>query len=246
MKNNGILDNKLISYYSDIDIKNYRNLLVEAIQEYEGENFSRVLDIGCGAGSFGEAIEPFGFEYYGLEGSKTGLDICSKKDFNCKRFVLRKDNKLPFVSNMFSLVLMNQIIEHLDKKTGQFFLKEALRVLEPGGVCIVKSPSYYSVIWRTDPHHVYCWKPNELYDEIKKSPGITIKRFHKNVLEPWMLFDYNEKIINNWHKYVKYKKIKKFSQFLMIITFKLFSFFSNSDRLIAVSSVTFVKKREVD
>jgi 2-polyprenyl-3-methyl-5-hydroxy-6-metoxy-1,4-benzoquinol methylase len=80
MKNKkGILNRKLLDYYSDINLKNYRKILFEAMDYYEGNNFSKVLDIGCGVGSFIESINFLKIKAIGLEGSDIGLNKCKEK-----------------------------------------------------------------------------------------------------------------------------------------------------------------------
>jgi len=243
MESKGILNTKLKDYYEDGSLIGYRQIFREAVMLYEGKNFSKILDIGCGIGSFIEAVTPFGYDNYGLEASEYGLKRCKEKGINCSSFFLQKNTPLPFNDNFFSLVVMNQVIEHVDKPTGQYYIKEILRVLEPGGVAIIKSPSAYCKIWRTDPHHVYCWKPNELKDEIKKHSN-SIKKItqHRVALEPWMFQNYNEKAINRWHKNVQHPILKEMiSNFAFIIDKIAFRLFK-TNRLQAAANFNFVKK----
>ena len=239
----GILTSKLKTYYAKVNLKEYRRNFSEAINFYGGNKFKDILDIGSGVGSFEDATKSFGFNSFALEGSEIGLEACLNKNINCQKFILEKGNKIPFEDGRFSLVFMNQVIEHLDKETGQFYISEIIRVLESGGVGIINSPSKYCRIWNTDPHHVYCWKPNELYSEIKKYKAslgkIEIKRIP---LELWMLFRYNEKIIDDWHKNVKYPKIKMLSIILAHILDKILNVFFKTDKLLAVSNVIIIKK----
>lgn len=138
---------------------------------------------------------------------------------------------------------MNQVIEHLDRDTGTYYLDEILRVLEPGGVAIIKSPSKYSRIWNTDPHHIYCWKPYDLFKEVvKRSNKIENVKMDRQVLEPWMLSKYNDDVIDKWHKNVKYPNTKKFLRLSVTLLDKFINIFFNTDRLLSVSNVTFVKK----
>ena len=140
-------------------------------------------------------------------------------------------------------MVFNQVIEHLEKEVGKYYIKEIIRVLEPGGVAIIKSPSKYSKIWRTDPHHLYCWKPNELYNEVEKYKDNLSDLISQRVtLEPWMFFKYNETIIDTWHKYNRYPKLKRIFSLLFIIADKILNKLTETDRLLAVSNITFVKK----
>jgi len=246
MSKNGVLNKKFETYYEDIDIKSYRNLLSEAFIYYDGNQFKRVLDMGCGIGLFLESIQPFGFQSNGLEASRYGVNRCIEKGLNCQDFFFEKGKKLPFEKNTFSMVLLNQVIEHLSKETGQYYIGEIIRVLEPGGVAIIKSPSKYSKIWRTDPHHIYCWKPNELLDEINKYGCILSDIKQQRIpVEPWMLFKYDEHIIDTWHKHNKHPLAKKIfsihGKALDVLLHRIF----NSDRVCAVANVSFVKQRQL-
>ena len=244
-KKNGILEDKFDTYYKDINLFNYRPILSEAINSYQGNYFHKVLDIGSGIELFLESIKPFGFELYALEASRTGISALKEKNINTYDFLLEKEKALPFDDNSFSLVLFNQVIEHIDKETGEYYIKEIIRILEPGGVAIVKSPSYYSKIWRTDPHHIYCWKPNELLYEVQKYyPEITSIQLQRVALEPWMLFKYNEDIIDTWHKYNKYPKLKRLFGLVGKMLDKIIYNISGSDVMLAVSNVTFVKNTQ--
>lgn len=239
----GILKEKLKTYYKDVNLKDYLENLLVGMREYNGGKFDKILDIGSGVGSFGESISKFHFEIFCLEASEYGVSSALKKGLNVKKFLLKNYAKLPFKDNHFSLVVMNQVIEHVNKETGQFYINEIIRVLEPGGVCIIKSPSKYSKIWQTDPHHVYCWKPNELFNEISKySESIESIKMERTVLEPWMFFSYNENIINHWHKKNKNPKIKWFLKTIFKILDKTIGLISNTDKLLSVSNITFVKK----
>lgn len=242
----GVLNEKLKNYYEDANFINYRHIFVEAVMHYRGNRFNKILDIGSGIGVFLDSIRPFGFEMYALEASEYGLKRLKEKGFNAQNFFLEKNKKLPFQNNEFSFVLFNQVIEHLNKDVGQYYIKEIIRILEPGGVGIIKSPSKYAKIWRTDPHHIYCWKPNELLWEVEKyKDNLSEIKLQRIPLEPWMMFNYDEKIINAWHKYNNYPTIRRifqlFSTILDRFIFKIFK----SDRLLAVSNVTFVKKVEL-
>ena len=239
----GVLNEKLKNYYEDANLINYRNIFLEAVINYRGNKFNRVLDIGSGIGVFLDSIEPFGFDRYALEASEYGLERLKEKGINAQEFFLEKNKKLPFQDNEFSFILFNQVIEHLEKDVGQYYIREIIRVLEPGGVAIIKSPSRYSRIWRTDPHHIYCWKPNELLKEVEQYIHyISEIKLQRVPLEPWMMFNYNDDIIDIWHKYNKYPIIKKIFKLSSTVLDKLIYKITKSDMMLAVSNVTFVKK----
>jgi SAM-dependent methyltransferase len=239
----GVLNKKLKNYYEDADLTSYRQIFLEAIINYKGNSFNKILDIGSGIGVFLDSIEPFGYDRYALEASEYGLERLKEKNISHEKFFLEKNKKLPFKDNEFSFILFNQVIEHLEKDVGQYYIQEIVRILEPGGVAIIKSPSKYCKIWRTDPNHIYCWRPNELLNEVKNyGSSISEIKVQRVALEPWMFFNYNDNIINIWHKYNKYPTIKRLFQFASKVIDKILYRVSGSDRMLAVSNITFVKK----
>lgn len=243
MKNKGILEDKLKTYYADTNLKNYRENFVIAISRYRGNRFGNILDIGSGVGSFAESVEPFGFKVFALEASDYGYEICTKKGIDCKKFFLEKGKRLPFEDNKFSMIFMNQVIEHIGKDVGQYYIGEIVRVLESGGVAIINSPSKYCKIWDTDPNHVYCWKPNELYTEVSKYKKVLEEvQLQRVPLEPWMFQKYNEDIINEWHKYNKHPKLKKFLHIWAKVSDKIAYKITGTDKLLASSNILFIKK----
>lgn len=238
----GILEDKLARYYTDIDPQPYRRLLGEAIATYTGTRFARILDIGSGSGAFIKAVQAYGFDVQGLEASDFGLKSCSAENLNVSQFFLAAGNPIPFASNTMSMVLMNQVIEHLEKAAGQYYIREIIRVLEPGGVAIIQSPARHCRIWRTDPHHIYCWQPNELREEVRRHGSIVENiRLERGVLELWMLFSYNECIIDTWHKYIKYPRLKRIGELLAKGADRLIFKPLDMDYALAVANVSFSK-----
>jgi SAM-dependent methyltransferase len=228
-------------------VKGKRAVFSKSVELYEGQEFKRILDIGAGTGNLYDAVSCFGYDYYALEASDYGIQSLNNKVGNCnaEKFVLKNDEPLPFEDNYFSFVLMDQVIEHVDKSTGIYYIKEIGRVLEPGGVAVIRSPSKYCRIWSTDPNHVYCWRPNELFDEINSigfSDNVLLER---GVLLPWMLFRYNERIIDVWHKQRKYKRYVSLVDFALRVVDRLFFKPFRSDRLLSSSNVSFIKSTSV-
>jgi len=240
----GILESKLKKYYEDLDVIKYRSFLTEGIENYRGDKFNKILDIGAGIGVLEDALKPFGFDVHVLEASEYGLKKLKEKGLKVNEFLLENKKPLPFNNCEFSLVVFNQVIEHLDKETGKYYIKEILRVLEAGGVAIIKSPSKNCRIWKTDPNHIYCWEPSELEEEIKQnSKFIKSYNMQRAVLEPWMFLSYNDEVINKWHKNIKFPKIKKIFQICIRILDKLLYKITGSNSLLAVSNITLIKDK---
>lgn len=101
----------------------------------------RVLDAGCGIG--GSAIwiaKNTGAEVIGITLSKNQVDKASKyaKDFNVNKkvkFLVRDYTKTDFPSGLFDVVWAIESVCYAENKMD--FIKEAFRVLKPGGRLIV-------------------------------------------------------------------------------------------------------------
>lgn len=59
---------------------------------------------------------------------------------------LDASKKLPFPDNCIDYIFTEQFFEHLSYRDGQFFLREAYRVLKPGGVIRQATPSLNGII----------------------------------------------------------------------------------------------------
>jgi SAM-dependent methyltransferase len=125
----------------------WRSAKVLAYLESAGiTRFDRVLDDGCGGGgmcvSFAEeartvvGIDP-GDRFRGV-----GPRLAAEKGVTNVRFADADGTALPFSAGSFDLVLSHSVIEHVgDPLT---YLKEARRVLAPGGVMLLNTAPYLS------------------------------------------------------------------------------------------------------
>jgi len=106
----------------------------ELLKKYSGD---RVLDIGCGVGDHlaktGSAIK------VGIELARTRL-VYGKKKYPETHFLQADATRLPFKDNSFDTVITVDVIEHVPKYS--VFVREAHRVLKPGGVLLVQTPNY--------------------------------------------------------------------------------------------------------
>ncbi len=105
-----------------------------------------VIDFGCGAG--GKSV------YYASLGANhvTGVDIAKhyekvafdfaqEKGYQDKfTFKIADATKLPFSDNSFDTAIMNDFMEHVNKP--EEALKEALRIIKPGGRIYLNFPPY--------------------------------------------------------------------------------------------------------
>lgn len=149
--------------YGDRDWRFYRGLLAACILHGEP---GRILDLGAGLGLFVECCARYHVECIGIEGSEWA---CRKAEERCgiKMLCSNLAEKLPFPDEGFSVVVCNQVIEHVDVSTASHMLRESYRVLRPEGVVIIYSPCYYNTKERRKPTHVNLYTPTRLRKEVR-------------------------------------------------------------------------------
>jgi|YNPNPStandDraft_1061719.scaffolds.fasta_scaffold03390_2 SAM-dependent methyltransferase len=129
----------------------------------------RVLDAGCGAGPGLRFFSSWGNRVLGLDRSFYALQRA--RQLVPEAGLVQGDlaGGLPFAGESFDLVLLGDVLEHLDG--GQALLSECRRVLRPGGVLLVRTVNRWDLRrffqgrrWsgRADPGHIRLYSPPEL------------------------------------------------------------------------------------
>lgn len=119
--------------------------LIRRYVELEG---ARVLDIGCGIGTYVEKLSEVSGEAYGVD-----IDATRVKSGKTNGLSVAVSERLPFANGSFDVVLLNEVIEHVqdDAET----LREACRVLRPGGHVVIYAPNR---LYPFETHGVYLGK----------------------------------------------------------------------------------------
>ncbi|MFA4935315.1 MAG: class I SAM-dependent methyltransferase [Candidatus Methanoperedens sp.] len=107
-----------------------------------------LLDVGVGAGPYLDSYLERGFRVIGLDNARQGLsDIYAcygKSSPNAYLNLMAGDAKnLPLQDNSVDVVFMCEILEHLNDPTSA--LREAQRVLKPGGWLFIDMPWWHEV-----------------------------------------------------------------------------------------------------
>ncbi len=110
-----------------------RLVLIRRYVELEGR---RILDVGCGIGTYVEKFSQFGDQVFGIDIEEDRVRQGVERGL---RLAVSVAERLPFGDGAFDVVLLNEVIEHVadDRQTAS----EALRVLRPGGALVIYAPN---------------------------------------------------------------------------------------------------------
>ena len=97
----------------------------------------KVLDLGCGNGRLLQIFEGQNIEYLGVDNSEKLIEI-AKEEHPQHKFQVADALNLPFPDNSFDKIYSIAVLHHIPSTEFRLqFLKEAKRVLKPGGFLII-------------------------------------------------------------------------------------------------------------
>jgi SAM-dependent methyltransferase len=105
----------------------------------------RILDLGCGTGGVLAHLGRFGLAC-GIDPSPEAVGYCHERGLPV---ALGSGLELPFRDGSFAAVLALDVIEHVEDDVGM--LREARRVLRPGGIVVITVPA---LPWLWSSHDV--------------------------------------------------------------------------------------------
>jgi SAM-dependent methyltransferase len=140
MKIRAALHDYLNTLYKDVMSRAYQKAKTILLEDYTPDTL--YLDCGTGSGrqfqllaSASEQLSPL--NYFGIEWDPASALKAKKKGLNLVRGDLNKP--LPFEDEVFGCVFGLSVLEHL--VNGCQFMKEAYRVLKPGGRMVLITPN---------------------------------------------------------------------------------------------------------
>lgn len=108
--------------------------IVATFEPYRKNN--RLLDVGCGAGSFLKAAARQNWEPFGLEVSQTAIEHARSLGFEVFHGEIEEAN---YVDGYFDVVIASELLEHVPDPRA--LVSSISRILRPGGL-----------FWATTPH----------------------------------------------------------------------------------------------
>ncbi len=199
----------------------------------------QILDFGCGDARYKKFIDNSN-NYSGLDVEESGHPLNKNYD------VLWDKNKLPFENDVFDIVLMTEVLEHVENV--DITLREINRVLKIGGLILVTVP--------------FIWPEHEQPFDFQRYTSFGIKKifdyygfetiyYKKLVQKKYALLEiiisdiekqilnYNKKNIAHFFSRLYFKILKLFIRFI-------FKFFINKNMFkdIYLNNCLVVKKKQ--
>jgi SAM-dependent methyltransferase len=113
----------------------YLDLVARALG---GRRPRRALDLGCGVGGFLAGLAELSECVIGFEFDAEAAQHCRSRGVG--PIARSSAERVPARDASFDLVCLFDVVEHLDDDAAA--LREAARVLAPGGLCVVSVPAY--------------------------------------------------------------------------------------------------------
>ncbi len=157
----------------------------------------KLLDMGCGNGRHLKVALEFSYDIVGLDASRKLLDISIKKMFGKGSLICGDVKGLPFKEDSFDTVIYIATIHHLSEDRVDS-LKEAKRVLKPGGRILVSAWAREQDRWELEegesdvlvPWHLedgrivdryyHLYTLDELADDVEKADIKLVEAFDSN------------------------------------------------------------------
>ncbi|PIS12405.1 class I SAM-dependent methyltransferase [candidate division WWE3 bacterium CG09_land_8_20_14_0_10_47_33] len=124
---------------------------LEMVRKYVPLEEKKILDVGCGIGTYLQAFKRFSGDLYGVEIDpqrakeatlrlrSTPKDGQAGQEKISPHILVAPAEKLPFRAGMFDVVFSHEVLEHVedDRKA----VEETVRVLKPGGRLVIFAPN---------------------------------------------------------------------------------------------------------
>ena len=173
------------------DWMDVRFYLRERLSELQG---MRVADVGCGAGLLDDALASSN----SVIGVDTDSDSIAKARKRVPRARFIKGNSKKLSSGSFDVVIYSNLIEMVEDKPA--LLKEAARLLKPGGTLLLTTPN--------SAHPCYRGKPKLGYEELNSllKPFFDFEVHGWNPFPPWPFFLPNRVLarVPGWYSFLKW------------------------------------------
>jgi SAM-dependent methyltransferase len=109
---------------------------LEMVRQFVPLDGARILDIGCGIGTYVRRFRQYSDDVYGVDVEPERVAQAAAELPNIQ---LASGEALPFPDDYFDVVFSNEVIEHVDDDVKT--ISEAVRVTKPGGTIVIFAPN---------------------------------------------------------------------------------------------------------
>jgi SAM-dependent methyltransferase len=150
----------LEQYYEQVVLGSRALEAYEVLRRHRRPERLPVLDVGAGLGSFVLLSNKLDMTSIGVEPGEREVDLARERAARlgidkAELFLRGIGEDIPVDDRSVSAVLLHDVLEHV--RDWRAVLHESNRVLAPGGVMYVKSPSYS--LRFVEPHYLVFWIP---------------------------------------------------------------------------------------
>lgn len=149
----------------------------------------KLLDFGCGNGTFLLKMKEREWETYGLDFDHKAVEYCVSKGINAKMGDL---NNNYFENDFFDAIVLTHVIEHVHEVDE--LLQQFKRILKKGGKLIIATPNaggwqmnHYKENWYIlePPRHLHLFNPENLETVVKRNDFSIVKSFSSRRFDDW-------------------------------------------------------------
>lgn len=188
-------------YYAQNTISNRimnKIIMASRLNKIPKGNIRSILDYGCGNGDFLLKMKQNGLGISGVEFSKDGRDICSKK-LNAKIF---DENEFYELKDKFDVVTLWHVLEHIYEPNE--VLAKIRKILKEDGALIISVPNIDSLQFKIFgkntfhldiPRHFVHYSPKTLRMLLEKN-GFNVIRFNYYSME-YNPFGFIQSLLNS-------------------------------------------------
>lgn len=130
--------------FVELDSPFQRYRITKVLGIYTPNKNERVLDLGCGWGTFCFAVSPLCNHVTGVDFSRKSIELCNRllaeKKYANVDFVLADAQDTGLPSESYDVIICADLFEHLYPKQFEKVLDECTRLLKKGGKLVVWTP----------------------------------------------------------------------------------------------------------
>ena len=175
-------------HLQDLDSPFQKYRIKKVLQIYEPGPEERVLDMGCGWGTFCWARGPWVSEIVGVDFSQKSIELCearlARTPIDGVSFLRADARNTGLEAESFDLVIGADLVEHLYPEDSEAMVAEAFRVLKKGGRLSLWTPhgghflemlKARNILLRRDVSHVD-YKSMERMKTMVTNEGFVVER----------------------------------------------------------------------